>query len=98
LFRLVKHRRFVCPARKSGSRAYGYRAARQRHNQPDDDACQCLIVFNACILLVLILLRILISSISGNFFRDVLGYQLVHPVAVGPGDVPELLVECLEDI
>jgi hypothetical protein len=39
--------------------------------------------------------RVSIGSISGNSFRDVLGYQLVHPVAVRPWDVAELVVECL---
>ena len=30
--------------------------------------------------------------------RDVLGYELVDAIAVGPGDVPELVVERLDDV
>ena len=50
------------------------------------------------VLLVGVLLGVLVGSVGRHAFRDVLRDESVDAVAVGPGDVPELLVEALEDV
>ena len=44
------------------------------------------------------LLRILIGGVHRNIGRDLYGDKPVHPVRIRPRDIPEVIVEGLEDV
>lgn len=56
------------------------------------------VVFDAGILLVIILLRVLVRLICSDARGNVLGNQPVHTIGIVPLDVAELIVERLDDI
>ena len=55
-------------------------------------------MFDAGILFIGMPASVLIGAVGGNLGGNLFGNQLVHPIRVSPGDVAELVVECLEDI
>ena len=65
----------------------------RRHHPPER-----LVVLDPRVLLVGVLLGVLVGPVGRHAFRDVLRDESVDAVAIGPGDVPELVVEALEDV
>src|ERR1022692_2396563 len=54
------------------------------------DSGQGFVVLDAGILGVVVLHGVLVGAVGGDSGRDVLRDQALHPVGIGPGDVPPL--------
>ena len=55
-------------------------------------------MFDPCVLLIGVLFRVLVSDIRIDFCRNLLSDNRSNPIFVSPLDVPEEIVECLQDV